>query len=159
MGRAELSIREADKNDLSMIIKLKSELFKYESRIDNLLAKDRKARMYDNIYNKMSFFNKDFKFYVAEADRRVIGFVSGWVESTPPIFKLRRMGIIGDLYVKGAYRGTGTGTELSNAILDWFKKKKIKWVKVMIYTGNNPSKEFWKSQGFEDYIDEYRMIL
>ena len=88
-------IRQAEKKDLSKIIKLKSELFKFESHIDHLLSKEKKSRMFDNIYNKLSFFQKDFVFLIAETSKgEIIGFVSGWIEKTPPIFKIRKKGAV-----------------------------------------------------------------
>jgi len=80
-------------------------------------------------------------FIVAEIEGKVVGYVVGWITQG-------RSGI-GSIAVDPKYRREGAGQQLLAYILNYFKKKKIKRVKVEVRTTNQASIKFFKSFHFE----------
>lgn len=57
-----------------------------------------------------------------------------------------------DIFVLEKYRGMGIGEKLTKRLLEWFKARGIKWIRVSAYTNNVPAIKFWKKMGFKDYV-------
>ena len=90
---------------------------------------------------------------VAKDKNGLVGYLLAKIENRPPVFKLRRIGVIYDLAVTEHKRNTGVGTLLYQRSLEWFKKRNITRVELTVATTNPVSTRFWEKQGFVPYYE------
>lgn len=154
-----LCIREATLQDLEVLHKLQLELAKYESKLDKNLKNPLKIKEQYYKYYKKKFQNKNCRFLVAEEDTRVIGYILGWIERLPGIYKHEKRGYVADVFVVKDKRGKGVGRKLLEELLKWFKSQKVEWIRLSVYSANVNAVKVWKKLGFKDYVIEMVMKL
>ena len=153
-----MKIRKATKKDLESLVELNISLAKYERKICKHLVDPEKVRKeYAKEYENR-FKQKKSIFFVAEENEKIVGYILGEVQRPyhPHIFKNR--GYIVDAFVLKKYRGKGIGEKLTERLIEWFKSKGIKWIKVSAYTNNEIRIKFWKKMGFKDYVIDMTKI-
>jgi ribosomal protein S18 acetylase RimI-like enzyme len=96
--------------------------------------------------------NPEF-FFVAEADKKIVGFVYGR-ESTPPAetldrWKSRRVGSIETLAVDEEYRRRGVATSLLRILLGAFERNGIDLVTLSVPAVERAALKFYEKLGFE----------
>lgn len=94
---------------------------------------------------------------VAETESKLIGFLRAEIVDRPPVFKVNKIGDIGDLFVKKEWRRKGIGSRLVKEAEVWFEKREINLLKVSVYVKNKSAQKFWDSKEFKDQISiKYR---
>jgi len=95
------------------------------------------------------WFNKEY-FYVAELKGKVIGFIVGDLRG-------RSYGHIVSIAVDEQYRGKGIGRCLIEKLIEKFKRKGVKIVKLEVAVSNNVAQSMYKKIGFKivDCIEKY----
>jgi ribosomal protein S18 acetylase RimI-like enzyme len=91
--------------------------------------------------------------FVAEADGRIVGFVSGSIENAPPARMPERHATIGYLYVDPAYRRQGVGRQLFQAMAAWASGHDgVDHFEMTVLAANHAAVAFWQSLGFSPFI-------
>lgn len=72
-------------------------------------------------------------------------------EPPPAPMEPLRLGIIEQCFVPSTQRRQGTGKQLVEAALGWFKVKKIRRVELSVDVRNQAAEHFWRSMGFEPF--------
>lgn len=80
------------------------------------------------------------------------GYCLATEEKYPPVFEIKKYGIIHDLAVTERYRRNGISISLFIAAQQWFTGHDISRIKVQLVRENEVSKAFWKKMGFEPPI-------
>ena len=101
--------------------------------------------------------------YVAEANKRVIGFVAGGVrvsKGLAVVSKGARYLEVADLYVPPGWRSKGIGRQLVDALLAQGKRRRIRYA--MLYSSTKDAHRvmrFYERAGFENwYVQMYRRL-
>jgi GNAT superfamily N-acetyltransferase len=85
---------------------------------------------------------------VAEEDGRIVGYVLGVVvDLMPEMFEQEAGGFLADIFVEEAYRGRGVGTDLVNALVDWFRSKGLHYYEWHVAAENQVALAFWEKMG------------
>jgi GNAT superfamily N-acetyltransferase len=96
---------------------------------------------------------------IVEDDGVPVGYSLNIIKPNIPIFRIRKLGHIGDLYLKPGYRGKGIGTRLRGTVFRWFRKKGIKHTSIAVHPINSVSCSIYRKWGFSDYHLEMRRRL
>ncbi len=89
--------------------------------------------------------------YVAEDNGKIVGFVSGYLKSFYPWFKIKSVGHISFLYILPDYRRKKIGKLLTEKSADWFRSNNVKYIEVFADEKNTIAVNAWKSYGFGDF--------
>ena len=88
--------------------------------------------------------------FVAEADKEMIGFLSGELREGSPAFKPKTWATVEDIYVAPDYRNLGIGHALLKECQKWAKKKGADGVSLQVATGNVRARRFYEALGFRE---------
>ncbi len=70
-----------------------------------------------------------------------------------------RVGLFDELYVDDSERGFGIGKRLLDEVMNWFKGKDIKRVKLHAYSWNEKAKKLYEDNGFAEYAVSYEKFI
>lgn len=155
----KVAIRKAKAKDLDALQDMFKALIKHESRVDPLIKLNRSSLSKAKGYYRKALRKSNSIILIAENENVPVGFIYGWIERTPDIFKLKKRGYICDAFVKKNFRERGIGTVLTKEILRFFKSKKVSWVKLTVYSKNINSVNVWRSLGFKDNMIEMKKLI
>ncbi|MBI2581144.1 GNAT family N-acetyltransferase [Candidatus Woesearchaeota archaeon] len=159
-----ISVRKAALKDIPSIAGLWCEFMKEHDKI--VLVRNKKLSRYtprkknaENNYR--SFIKKQLKsgngaIFLAEAEDTAAGYVFVIIKDEIPVFKLKKIGYISDLYVKKALRGMKISSKLKDEAMKWLKKKGLKHISIGLYVDNEFAHSVYKKWGFFDYKLEMR---
>jgi ribosomal protein S18 acetylase RimI-like enzyme len=88
--------------------------------------------------------------FVAEAQGKIIGFVSGYIVFRNPQLSVDRVGKIDNIIVDGMYRGNGIGTQLIEKMLQHFHDNKVKFFEISCDLENEDALRLYKRLGFKE---------
>ena len=151
-----IAIREAKKSDLNKIkeneIKFLQELSKDEKllKMDDIGIGSSKKSM-DKVFK-----SKNWKFFVAEENRHIIGQIFGKIEKRQKIFSVNKMGYIEVLYIQPPYRKKGVGKKLSSRLEKWFKSKGLSYAEL---DARKQIEGFWHKFDYKDLYKRMRKKL
>lgn len=99
------------------------------------------------------------KVFVAEDNKKVVGFVAGIIDEQSEIDKLghkvMKYGDILDLFVEEEFRGTGIGKELMSEMEKYFRNQNCEAIMIGVFGPNQKARKFYEQLG---YIDrDYRV--
>jgi GNAT superfamily N-acetyltransferase len=157
-------IRKADLKDVTDTVDLWKEFMKYHDEI--IIKKNKKVKPYltkkknaADIFRKYVqkiILSKDSITHVAEVEGRLAGYSLNCINNNIPVFKIKKIGYMSDLFVKKEFRGLGISTKLKNEAIKWFKKKGIKYVSIKVHNDNELAHSIYKKWGFFDFHTEMR---
>jgi len=157
-------IRKANLKDVTKIVDLWKKFIKYPDEI--IIKNNKKVRPYFvkkknavtlfRKYIQKNILSKDAIIHIAEVDGKPVGYSLSFIKNTIPIFKMKKIGYISDLFVKKEFRGMGISTKLKDEAIKWFKKKGMKHASIMVYTDNKFAHSIYKKWGFFDFHLEMR---
>lgn len=153
-----MNIRKAKVKEIPQIAKLGIELIKYHQKIDPFYEPAKNIEeVYNNYFRKCMYSPKSL-LLVAEKDGKIIGYALSSVILRPPVFKIREMGYIDDVFVEGEHRRCRIGRELLAELFEWFRRKKIKNIELNVHTKNVVGKKAWEKYGFKEYCVKLRTV-
>ncbi len=120
--------------------------------IDGILAIDRKisgqqrALTYRDLVRDYLGGQIDFSF-VAEIENQMVGFVLAYL--TYVAEKVTETCVIQIFGVDPKYQGQGIATKLIKVLIDKYRSKRIKLVRVMLEERDSPLQNFFKRIGFD----------
>lgn len=158
-------IREAKSKEITKIVPLWKKLMAHH----NDLAKKTKMKWYyellpDSAEKWEKWVRKELKskngmLLIAEDNGRVVGYSLNILKKNIPIFTIKKLGHFSDLYIEPEYRSKGMGREFMKIAIEWFKKKKIKFVSIAAHALNPNAIRIYRKFGFSDFHVEMRMKL
>ncbi|MEO8610316.1 MAG: GNAT family N-acetyltransferase [Chloroflexota bacterium] len=164
MGRLNVDkivIRPVTASDAPAIAELWEALVAYHQALDESLpgaAPNGSGR-----YTKRLLQHLDDQYtraFVAEADGKVIGFILGMiVDLLPDIFAQEPGGFLADIYVDTAYRRSGIGRSLVEALIQWFREQDVIHFDWHVAAHNPDAIAFWHSMGGREVMLRMRSSL
>lgn len=149
-------IRKAKIEDLATLLDFEQKIIEAETPMDPTLKTDERISYYDlGEYIKADHT----EVAVAEVDGEIIGSGYGQIRDRKEYFKQKKMGYIGFMYVKEAFRGQGISQEIIKYLSDWFAAKNIEEIQLDVYDQNPRAIRAYEKAGFEKYLVRMRINL
>jgi ribosomal protein S18 acetylase RimI-like enzyme len=150
-------LRRATIKDFDRLKKIKADFYLWECGMDKRIRPEwAEKQLQSRLARNLKHHTKSVAFFIAEERGEIIGYSGGEIEKALGFVKSKRLGHMFNLYVKPEYRKKGIGKKLIKEVLAWFKKNKVKELKILVYPHNKPAHEIYKKLGFKDYIIELR---
>ncbi|PIN86538.1 hypothetical protein COV19_04585 [Candidatus Woesearchaeota archaeon CG10_big_fil_rev_8_21_14_0_10_44_13] len=159
-----MKIRKAVLKDVQAIIGLSDDfmndhseiVFRKNKKLKPHLAIRKNANALFSKYIRKNIKSKDGDVFVVEDKGKLVGYLFILIKKNNPIFKLRRLGYISDLYLKKPYRNRKISSRLKDIAISWFRKKGIRYASICVYPQNAHAHKIYGRWGFFDYHVEMR---
>jgi GNAT superfamily N-acetyltransferase len=154
-----ISVRRARASDIPLLARLEREFDRDEH--DIVLKTNPKLKPYLRVDSSPRFRSQRMRKWVAsrnalvlvaEADSIPCGFSVAWIGTHPSIYRPKRYGFIGIMFVQGGYRGRRIGSLMMKDALGWFTKRKVKHVVLTVMTENTHARRIYEKWGFFDFV-------
>ncbi len=98
---------------------------------------------------------------VADVDGEIAGYVTmlNRVQSDDLDDGNLEFGLVADLLVRNAYRGTGLGRELMAAAESFAKENGVRWLRISVMSENAAARKLYASSGFSEIYVELEKDL
>ena len=159
-----MRIRKAALKDLNGIVKVWEDFIRDHDKI--VLSKNNKLKQHilrrkdaSEIFRKFAKKNitsKEGEIFIAEDGGNLVGYILLLIKENIPVFKIKRIGYISDLYLKKEYRGIRISSKLKDEAIKWFRKKGIRYISIAVNANNLSAHSIYDKWGFFDYQIELR---
>jgi len=103
---------------------------------------------------KKQMSKTNVRIFVAEdgkgEHKELVGYIYGWIKENAPVYKIKKLGYVSNLYVRSEYRGVKVSTKLNDAMYKFFKKNKVKYAEVKVLSRNRQTVKIYENWGFEE---------
>ena len=154
-----VTIRKATLKDYAQLKEMQTTfLFEEYKRFDkDINKKYPKTHMPRRIRKNLR--SKKVVYFIALDKEKAVGFIGGEIEKAHAFWRFKKVGYLFQLYIIPSYRRKGLGKKLTKTILNWFKKRKIKWIKLHVYSNNPKAHSLYKKLGFKDFVIELKKVI
>ncbi|HJY64987.1 MAG TPA: GNAT family N-acetyltransferase [Ignavibacteria bacterium] len=156
----EIIIKDYTKTDIRSIAEEQKNFISYHNKFDKDYYSGSKQQVKEiSAYLKKRTDNSNFRVFVANKNKKIIGYVMGWIDKRPPIYKKRRVGYLSNIFVKKNYRDQGLGKILYFKMEEWFLNKKVDFIEIKADCRNLDTVQKFRKYGFKDLsITFYKKI-
>ncbi|MBU2561893.1 MAG: GNAT family N-acetyltransferase [Nanoarchaeota archaeon] len=158
-------VRKAKIKDIPEITKMWKQFMKDHD--DTVIPKDprmkpqlKRPQTAHNTFSKFLAKNirsKDATVFVLDCSGTLIGYAIGFKKKTPPVFKMKEIGYLSDIYIKRGYRSKGLGSKMIDELREWCKNKGLKYLSLIVYEKNPRAQKLYSRKGFYFHSREMRM--
>ena len=154
-------IRPATSSDVPIVTKLQQEFIDEHQKLydSTFYALQPDAAQEWSSWALKKLQNNELGLFVALENDTIIGYISGYSETRAPIYKLRTIGYVSNMYVLPAFRGKGVGSKLHHALLQWFKEKNIIHIELNVDARAAATIATWHHLGYTEVGKRLRMNL
>lgn len=150
--QSNMKIRKATPADLPAIVELWKDLMDFHYNLDSFFSRSK-----DGHENFLKWVEKEMEsdsaeLFVADSSGKILGYIKIEISNYPPVFELKKYGMISDAAVATEYRRKGIGEALYQRAMDWFKDKEIERIELRVANVNTVAQGFWKKMGFIPYM-------
>ncbi len=146
-------VREARSCDTEAVIRLWREMMDFHAPIDRRLTVGSNWRSEVSRATRGWLRDSDTSLLVAEAGKRVIGFVVGSVVEVVLGLEPSVRGHVAHLCVTSEWRRRGVGRLLFSSLRDWFLRRGMASIHAHVSHFSPVSQRFWRGMGFEEYVE------
>jgi len=147
-----IKIREVRQDELLKTSELWTDFMAYNARFNDSFTTRKQARELFTKEMMEKYPADDYRLAVAEYDGELAGFCFSYVTQKPKYFKLDKFGFIGDLYVKPKFRHQKIGHDLVKDALNFFARRKVKQIELLVASKNKDAIAFWQALGFSHLL-------
>lgn len=148
-----ITIREAQENDLPDVVNLWSAFMEMLPQINNNYWDVKEGRQAFQKYLRQSLEKQDVLITLAENEKEeMVGFSLSLIEELPEWFGSEKIGLIRYQAVAEEFQGKGVGQAMTGFIFNWFRKQNIKRVELYVLEGLAAS-DYWSKIGFKTFMD------
>ena len=148
---SEIEYRQAKEKDIPRVVELWKEFIDFHKTRDSFFSRCKEGPENFGKFIAENLQKDDAIVYVAEMDSTVIGHILATIQNYPPVFEIKRYGLVNDLAVASAYRRAGIGQHLFALVKDWFVSKDIRRIEIEVAIANEVSTSFWGKMNFKPY--------
>lgn len=149
MENKKLIIREARKDDISVILEMIKELAEYEKLLHEVIITERQLE--DVIFGP----NKFVEVLIAEYEKKIAGQTIFFNNFSTFVGKPGLY--IEDLYVRPEFRGNGIGKALLSRVISLARERNCGRVEWVVLDWNKPAINFYKNMGAKP-MDEWTIF-
>lgn len=145
-------VRVALPEDVVSISKLWQKFMDYNAQFDNSFRVKSKivGRFARELQNRID--DPNYRLAVVELDGELVGYCLSYISKKPYFFKLGKFGFIGDLYVEEKNRRHGYGRLLVDDALEFFKRKRVEQIELLVANDNVNTVKFWEKMGYKTLL-------
>ncbi len=154
-----MEIRKATADDFEQVLEMKLKAKACEREYSTSLKPMRECREAYLSYLRNDLTNEDRAVFVAMEREGPVGMITGRIHTTLPIRVLRRQGHVSNLFVVPGHRKRGVATNLVTELLNWFREKGIRDVRLATHWGNAAALKLLGRLGFQEYAVEMTRSL
>jgi ribosomal protein S18 acetylase RimI-like enzyme len=159
MKLKKITIRKVKLSDVPKITAAAVDLLKYHKNIDPYYAPAKNVKEVYRKFLKRCIHSRNRHLLVAESGNTFVGFALGETGFRPPVFTIRKIGFISDMYIAKEYRRQGIARQFLLRLGKWFKSRKLKYIELTVHTKNEIAMKAWTKYGFQDYMNKRRIKL
>ena len=149
-------VRHAELKDISAIEVLWQEMMDFHIKNDWRLKIRPTARESYIRYVKGTLMKSPGHFIVvAELQGKIVGYLTGRIENTEPVYVVSYFGHITDISVTESARRHGVGKALFAYAEMWFKTLGLHTIRLSVAVTNPVSRAFWQGVGFQPFFERY----
>lgn len=157
-------IRKAKIKDIPKLVQLAVGLLEYHENFDPYFAPAKDVKDVYARFFKKCVYSATKQLLVAEHNDEIAGYALGEIISRPPVFKIRNIGVINDMFVAEKFRKSGIAKQLLTELLDWIKSKKSKYpklnyIELSVHTKNEIGQKAWTKYGFKEFMSKQRVKI
>ena len=143
-----VSIRKAIKEDLEVIVKLNTELFKHDHAFDDTLDIAWPDSKWGRDYFIKRIKDIDSLTLIAEDDGEIVGYMIAHQTETPDHMKKDlKLAEIENTFIVSSYRRKGLGKEMYTVIEKWAKEKNANLITITASYNNEFGRSFYNKMG------------
>jgi len=155
-------VRRANAKDIDSLVRLWKEFMKVHdadviaknSKLKPHLKLNKDAHLGFKKWTGQLIKSKNGLITIVEVDGKAVGYTLCLIKKNIPVFALKKLGYISDMYVKKEYQGLGISSKLKDDAIKWFKKKKIKHISLRVYYDNEHGRKVYEKWGFFNHSIE-----
>ena len=155
-----MNIRKIIKEDFEEVISLVMQNMNYHMKLNKFnwesIANIRKEELKEL---RKDFNSSKTKIFVAERDKKIIGYINFSFLGKSPYTKTKKKGVINDLFILGKYRRKGVGEALVREARLLFKSRGIKNVTISVISSNFSTLRFYEKIGFKEYVKKMELAF
>ena len=149
----KIKIIRAEKKHLDSIIKLWKEMVDFHaSKVGPYFKRTGNGHVSFKKFVSGALKKKNMRVTVAVEGNNVLGYALMMISKYPPVYKLKKYGLISDIAVTKTSRRKGAGGMLYQNAVDWFKKRGMKRVELSVAAKNPVGYPFWRKCGFKEIM-------
>ncbi len=152
-------IRKAKLKDINRVTEYGVTLLKQHHAFDPYFAPAKNVNEVYQKFFKSCIYAKNRLLLVAEENKKIVGYAIGEISSRPPVFKIRKIGFISDVFVEKNFRKLGIAKLFLVELKKWFINKNLKHIELTVHVKNEIGKMAWAKYGLEDYIIKKRVEM
>lgn len=145
-----MKIMRASEKQLGELAELERMYMQCHANFDSYFAFDENLTTRWISYMKEFLSREDAVVLTAVENGRIIGYSTASIISRAPIYKMKRVGLVGDNFVLPEYRRKGVFSKLLEEVLSWMKGKGVEYVEHPVAAKNKVGRTVWRRRGFED---------
>jgi GNAT superfamily N-acetyltransferase len=161
-----LKIRKAKPADTKAIVALWHGLLEHHIKLaiknrkldDYYLLADDSEKTWTKWLKKL-MKSKDGLVLVVQDGKEIVGYSMNHIKKNVPVYKLKKLGYFGDLFVAGPYRNKGVGRRFFLEAKKWFKKKGMRHASIAVHDVNRKARGIYRNWGFFEFHHELRIRL
>lgn len=148
-----INVRKATPNDYNTLCDLFDEMDAlHRNNLPHLFQKPSGSVREQEYYSGL-IADENTGLFVAEADKKLVGFIHAIVRDTPafPVFVPRRYAIVDGIVVKSEFQNRGTGRILMDKIQEWAIAKGAASIELNVYEFNKTAISFYERLGYQTF--------
>jgi ribosomal protein S18 acetylase RimI-like enzyme len=156
-----ISVRKATTNDYNILCELFDEIDAlHRDNLPHIFQKPSGSVREQEYYSGL-IADEDVGLFVAEAGKKLVGFVHAIVRDTPafPVFVPRRYAVVDGIVVKSEFQNRGTGRMLMDKMQEWAITKGAASIELNVYEFNETAISFYERLGFQTFSRKMRKEL
>lgn len=142
-----LRIREAEHDDLEVIVALNHALFQEDAGQRDPYMNLNWAQEEGHAHFARHLGSETSHCLVVEQPGDVVGYLVGYTRGASSL-RIAPEAELESMFVRGAFRGHGAGAQLIDAFLVWCREREIQRVAVTAYAANEGAIRFYRRAGF-----------
>ncbi len=156
-----MKIRKATSGDIKKLSELAGKNMDYHAKIIRSLKLRTNSEVKENYkkYFLEVLRNVNKRVYVADSEGELIGYIEGVVRRGTKYMRYSKEASIRDFFVDKKYRKEGVGRELTDALIKWFKEKKVERIALSVNSENIPAIKFYEKYGFKEVVKEMSLEI
>lgn len=151
-------IRNFSRNDISAIAGLMRRMADFHHALN---SEYKAGEEYRNLEEEIEGWlsEPNILVFLAEENGKAVGYMRISVEPAPAYLNEKKIGMVDDVFVDGAYRRQGMAEALFTKAREWFSKKGVHSIELNADVHNEGAIALWKKLGFEERKLRMRKVV
>jgi GNAT superfamily N-acetyltransferase len=147
-----MKILKASLKHIEELSKLQKKYMQHHKELDPYFTFKKNISVLWKQYAEKVLKDKNQAIFIAMQNDMIVGYLTAGIMQKAPVYKISKVGFIGDAFVLPKFRRQGVLKQLAQASFKWMKRNNIDYVEHPVAAKNKISLKAWKSYGFEENL-------